>query len=88
MGIAVQVFGSWVLDRLGLTGRIPLRVRQVTNVGYAAWWLLRTFPLMADDFARGGLWLTEPFPVSALQMVGLGGDARSYPPWGAVGNYS
>ena len=77
VGIALQIIGSWSLDRLNLMHRIPPHVRKATNVAFAVFWLLLTFPLLADDFAKGGLWLTEPFPISLLQNLGLGSQARS-----------
>ena len=77
VGIALQVIGSWSLRRLKLMNKIPPHVRKATNVAFAVFWLLLTFPLLADDFAKGGLWLTEPFPISVLQFLGLGSQARS-----------
>ncbi len=77
VGIALQIIGSWILSRLDLMNKIPRRVRKATNVAFTVFWLLLTFPLLADDFAQGGLWLTEPFPVSVLQILGLGSQARS-----------
>lgn len=79
-GIALQALGSWGLDRFGILRTIPIQVRQATNVIFTWLWLLKTFPLMANDFARGGLWLTESFPVSVLQVLGLGSAARSHVP--------
>ena len=57
--------------------KIPHRVREATNIVFTVFWLLLTFPLLADDFAKGGLWLTEPFPISVIQILGLGSQARS-----------
>lgn len=81
VGIAVQIIGSWSLSRLVLLDKVPRQVRQATNIAFTAVWLLKTFPLLADDFARGGLWLTEPFPISMFQMLGLGSEARSHNLW-------
>ena len=78
VGIALQIIGSWSLSRLDLMNKIPRRVRKATNVAFAVFWLLLTFPLLADDSAHGGLWLTEPFPISVLQILGLGSQARSH----------
>ena len=77
VGIAIQILGSLCLTRLNLGKNIPMDVRKAANVLFAVIWLLKTFPLLCDDFARGGLWLTEPFPVSVLQMLGIGSAARS-----------
>ena len=81
LGILIQDIGRWSLKKLGLDDRIPVFVRKVANVTFTLLWLLKTFPLLADDFARGGLWLTEPFPVSILQMLGLRSKQRIHPLW-------
>ncbi|KAJ0420859.1 membrane bound O-acyl transferase family-domain-containing protein [Aspergillus carlsbadensis] len=40
---------------------------------FALGWLLLTASLIADDFAKGGLWLTEPLPVSPIRgLMGRG----------------
>ena len=79
VGIALQIIGSWCPIRLGLMNnkKIPRHFRETANVAFTVFWLLWTFPLLADDFARGGLWLTEPFPVSVIQVLGLGCQARA-----------
>ena len=77
VGIALQMIGCWSLQRLNVMNKIPRRVREATNVAFAVFWLLLTFPLLAGDFAKGGLWLTEPFPISVIQILGLGSRARS-----------
>ena len=77
VGIAMQVMGSWSLHQSNLMHKIPHRVREATNIVFTVFWLLLTFPLLADDFAKGGLWLTEPFPISVIQILGLGSQARS-----------
>ena len=81
VGIAIQLTGSWTLHRINVLGKVPPLVRKVTNVAFTAIWLLYTFPLLADDFARGGLWLTEPFPISIFQILGLGSKARAHQLW-------
>jgi len=80
-GIALQITGSRGLCLLGCFSRMPQWIRKAANFGFTAIWLLKTFPLLADDFARGGLWLTEltePFPFSLLQILGLGSATRSH----------
>lgn len=85
VGISLQIMGSRSLSRLKLMTKIPPLVCEVTNVAITVIWLLSTFPLLADDFARGGLFLTEPFPFSVLQMLGLGSEARSHQLWSGYG---
>ena len=79
VGIALQIISSWSLGRLGLmnNNRFARHIGGAANVAFTVFWLLWTFPLLADDFAKGGLWLTEPFPISALQALGLGCQARA-----------
>lgn len=79
VGIALQIISSWGLGRLGLmdNNMIPRRIRKAANVAFTVFWLIWTFPLLADDFAKGGLWLTEPFPISVVQLLGLGCQARA-----------
>jgi len=76
-GIAVQILGSWGLSKLNPRIKVSTHSRKAVNVLFTIFWLLHTFPLLADDFARGGLWLTEPFPISVLQMLGLGSASRA-----------
>ena len=79
VGIALQIISRWSLGRLGLiaNNNIARSVREAVNVAFTVFWLLWTFPLLADDFAKGGLWLVEPFPISVLQSLGLGSQARA-----------
>lgn len=76
VGINIQDSGCWILRWLGITDFCRPWVRKTSNLLFTAVWLLQTFPLLAEDLARGGLWLTEPFPVSVLQVMGLGGTMR------------
>lgn len=59
-----------VLPMLPL-GRIPRWLRRTANGLLVFIWLLYSGPLIADDFARGGLWLMEPVPLSPLRGLGL-----------------
>lgn len=54
------------------TKALPQAVRQVTNLVLAALCLYFTGPLLANDFARCGIWLFEPLPVSPLRGLGFG----------------
>ncbi|PWY70249.1 hypothetical protein BO70DRAFT_432288 [Aspergillus heteromorphus CBS 117.55] len=42
--------------------KLPGPVRRAGNAAFALGWLLFTGRFIADDFSRGGLWLTEPLP--------------------------
>ena len=50
----------------------PRWLRRTANVLFVFAWLVWSGPLVVDDFARSGLFLTEPLPVSLLRGVGLG----------------
>ncbi|KAF7719592.1 Uncharacterized protein PECH_005482 [Penicillium ucsense] len=62
-----------VLPRLGL-GQIPRPLCRAINAVYVCSWLLYSGALIADDFARGGLWLIDPIPISPLRGLGLASD--------------
>ena len=57
--------------KLGKT-RLPRWLRRSANAGFAFGWLWLTAGLIMDDFAKGGLWLTEPLPLSPLRGLGFG----------------
>lgn len=52
----------------------PLRSRRIANVVLAFVWFNFTGPLFADDMSRGGIWLSEPLPLSPVRALGLGLD--------------
>ncbi|RAH77370.1 hypothetical protein BO86DRAFT_223504 [Aspergillus japonicus CBS 114.51] len=74
VGFIVQGVGAHVLvPRLvGAKHPLPRGFRRAANLVFAVGWLYFTAPVIADDFARGGLWLTEPLPVSPLRGLGIG----------------
>lgn len=78
VGIVIQILGGLVLKKLGLQTKIHPSFGKAVNVLFTVVWLLNTFPLLADDFSRGGLWFTEPFPFSVLQTLGIGSERRSH----------
>ncbi|RHZ44405.1 wax synthase family protein [Aspergillus thermomutatus] len=51
--------------------RFSRPTRRAANAVFVVGWLFLTGRLIADDFARGGIWLTEPLPVSPLRGLGL-----------------
>lgn len=42
-------------------------MRKMCNVLFVLGWLYLTGPLLANDFARCGIWLFEPVPISLLR---------------------
>lgn len=63
-------------------GRLPVGVGRVVRLVYVHVWFYHTAPLLVDDFARGGLWLYEPVPVSPLRALGLGARGDGCWCWG------
>ncbi|KAI9924449.1 hypothetical protein ASPWEDRAFT_47992 [Aspergillus wentii DTO 134E9] len=59
----------------------PLWLRRSVNAAFVFCWLFVSCPFVADDFARGGLWLTEPIPVSPLRGLGLGAEGEGWWCW-------
>ncbi|KAI4116386.1 MAG: hypothetical protein LQ338_007724 [Usnochroma carphineum] len=73
---AVQPFGivgqralSVWLKENGYREAVPLWMRKVGNVVVVVAWCLWTGPWIADEFARGGIWMYEPLPVSLVRGV-------------------
>ncbi|PWY85760.1 hypothetical protein BO94DRAFT_96727 [Aspergillus sclerotioniger CBS 115572] len=52
--------------------RCPKSIRRICNAVFALGWLLLTGGSIVEDFSRGGLWFTEPLPVSVLRGLGIG----------------
>nr|OQO16992.1 hypothetical protein B0A51_16629 [Rachicladosporium sp. CCFEE 5018] len=71
-GVTLQTFAARGLKSAGITQRLPKRVRQLGNLVTAMFWMYHTAPLLCDDFARGGIWLFEPVPISIFRGLGLG----------------
>jgi len=69
--IAQRAVAGW-MKKNGVRDRIPASVRGACNLGLAVGWCWLTGPLIADDFADGGIWLYEPMPFSLTR--GLAGD--------------
>ncbi|TEY77478.1 hypothetical protein BOTCAL_0054g00060 [Botryotinia calthae] len=83
VGIILQTGSCVVLSQY--IKNTPRPVRQATNVVYALSWGLLTGWLIADDFARGGIWLYEPIPISLLRGLGFAGKDHGWWCWEHVG---
>ncbi|CAG8235616.1 unnamed protein product [Penicillium salamii] len=73
-GVAVmaeQFFKTAIFFRLLLSQTLRW-VRRTANFLFVYCWLMTSGGLIADDFARGGLWLMEPISVSPLRGLGFG----------------
>lgn len=73
---AVGIFGQTLLSeqlkKAGIVAKTPKLIRQLTNLAFTIVWLYFTAPLLADDFAKGGVWLYEPVAFSPLRWLGYG----------------
>lgn len=67
LGILMQHAIAELIRRRGWREGIPSWVREAGSAGYVFVWLRVTGPLLARDFARGGVWLFEPVPVSFMR---------------------
>lgn len=75
-GITAQTL---VLDPL--TKRTPASFHRFVNFTVVHVWFYYTAPLLVDDFARGGIWLFEPVPISLLRGLGFGAQGDSWVCW-------
>ncbi|RMZ70912.1 membrane bound o-acyl transferase family domain-containing [Pyrenophora seminiperda CCB06] len=77
---AVGIFAEMSLTKISrktsLAQKIPAWVKKSWTFLYVHVWFYYTAHLLCDDFARGGVWLFEPVPISLLRGVGLGADER------------
>ncbi|KAL6706692.1 hypothetical protein ACN47E_005234 [Coniothyrium glycines] len=74
--IAAELAAGRVLARCRAVRRLPRRARQLATFAYVHLWFYLTAHLLCEEFARGGIWLFEPIPVSVLRGLGLGADER------------
>jgi Membrane bound O-acyl transferase family len=65
--------------------RLPSPVRKTGNFLFTLGWLFETGYWLTDDFARGGLWLYEPIPVSLLRGLGFGDKGDGWWCWEHIG---
>ncbi|KAI1423957.1 hypothetical protein F5Y12DRAFT_499758 [Xylaria sp. FL1777] len=74
LGTMIQCMFAHLLRRG--TKRLPRWMRRLGNLVFAFLWLWATGWMLFDDFARCGIWLWEPVPVSLARAAGLGVDRR------------
>ena len=86
---AIAVFGEVVLTatvhKTGIQNRLPRWLKRGFTFVYVHVWFYFTADLLCADFARGGVWLFEPIPVSLLRGVGLGTQGDGWWCWGDSG---
>ncbi|KAL1851139.1 hypothetical protein Plec18167_001909 [Paecilomyces lecythidis] len=78
VGVGVQrVLAKQVLPKI-LPFQPPRWLRRATNLAVVIAWFYLTGPVVADDFAAGGVWLVEPVPISIIRGLGLGAEGESW----------
>ncbi|MCJ1445501.1 MAG: hypothetical protein MMC23_006006 [Stictis urceolatum] len=82
-GLGVGAEGL-VLDwckRKELERRVPAVVRKVVIGAWVVVWMYFTAGLLVGDFAKSGIWLFEPIPVSLFRGLGLGLEEEGWWCW-------
>lgn len=82
VGMFIQdIWNLTVVAQLNRNGLSPPRwLRRIGNVAFVISWLLFSGNRIADDFAKGGMWLTEPLPISPLRgLIGQGWNCWQAP---------
>ncbi|PVH76913.1 hypothetical protein DL98DRAFT_517631 [Cadophora sp. DSE1049] len=64
-----------------LINTLPRVLRQSGNFAFVFAWLFWSGWWLTDDFARGGIWLYEPIPVSVLRGMGFGDEGDGWWCW-------
>jgi hypothetical protein len=84
-----QAFGillqSTVCGLLPQIKKLPKVIRQAGNFLFTWTWIWYTGWLLIDDFARGGIWLWEPLPISPTRALGFGSGDDCWWCWGDSG---
>ena len=81
VGIISQMLIAGWMKKLGIREKLPTWVRGLGNFVFVHVWMYYTAPLLTDDFAKGGIWLFEPVPVSLLRGLGLGLEGEGWWCW-------
>jgi len=81
LGVTVQMTLVQLLKSAGVTQHVPKSIRRIANLVITIGWLYFTAPLLVDDFARGGIWLFEPVPISIFRGLGLGPKGAGWWCW-------
>lgn len=68
-GVIVEAATLRYLRLTRLYHHTPGWARIGSRIIFLSIWMLCTAPLLVDDFARSGIWLTEPVPVSVIRGI-------------------
>lgn len=82
VGIFVQsALAKLLYKQVPSTKNVPRPVKQSVNALVVMFYLYFTGPLLANDFARCGIWLFEPVPISVLRGLGFGPGGKDEGWW-------
>ncbi|CAO2649358.1 Nn.00g067430.m01.CDS01 [Neocucurbitaria sp. VM-36] len=76
LGIFAELAFMQGLKLTGVQRAVPRWLMRTFTFIYVHIWFYHTAHLLCDDFARGGVWLFEPIPVSLIRGSGFGADKK------------
>ncbi|KAF2796325.1 hypothetical protein K505DRAFT_323421 [Melanomma pulvis-pyrius CBS 109.77] len=81
IAIFVEALLSQRLRKTGIQRHIPKCAMRTITFAYVHLWFYHTAPLLCDDFAKGGVWLFEPIPISLFRGLGFGVEGDGWWCW-------
>ncbi|KAF2715160.1 hypothetical protein K504DRAFT_478416 [Pleomassaria siparia CBS 279.74] len=82
---AVAVFAEVLLSQAarhtGIQNYVPKWAMRTFTFTYVHFWFYHTAPLLCEDFAKGGVWLFEPIPISLFRGLGFGVEGDGWCCW-------
>ncbi|KAF2254096.1 hypothetical protein BU26DRAFT_516336 [Trematosphaeria pertusa] len=73
------------IRKSGMQRHIPRWIKRSFTFFYVYFWFYHTSGLLCDDFAKGGVWLFEPIPISIFRGLGFGVEGDGWWCWGGIG---
>ncbi|KAJ4303093.1 hypothetical protein N0V90_001984 [Kalmusia sp. IMI 367209] len=67
-----------ILRNVAIVRGLPRWFTRTLTFVYVHVWFYHTAHLLCDDFARGGVWLFEPVPVSVFRGLGFGAEGDNW----------
>jgi Membrane bound O-acyl transferase family len=80
-GILAEQFVFKTMRLSNVMRRWPRLLRRMGTLVYIVTWFYLTGPWLADDFARCGIWLFEPVPISPTRGLGFGAEGEGWWCW-------
>ena len=81
IGLAGERAARAWLREVGATQKTPKALRRGCTFLSLMVWMYFTAPFLVDDFARGGIWLFEPVPISPIRGLGFGPEGEGWWCW-------